>query len=150
MCKLSQDIIDIVLSYRYHYAALPETTYVTDIVEVCRTETGFTDVVFDEETERTLRNFNDCFLEKTGFITSDGTLNIDETLRNFPNSFVKPIVEHCQYNIWYPMYSEDVYGFSSCYHDGVVNYMRIVDEPFLVSTQLVAIGTSFAKNFLIV
>ena len=120
-------------------------------------KTEFTDDTLNKAIESNftedegLRKFNDCFLEKTGFVTSDGKLNIDAALAKLPPSFAKPIVEHCQANIILKYTTESVQDFSTCYHLGTQRHISIIDdEVFSVSRHLVVLGTSFAKQVLLV
>ena len=142
-----------------------ETDQVNTIVHDCQEKTGFTEaeteatlhgedfkifsvavVVNDEE----LKKFNDCFLEKTGFITSDGKLNIDAALVRLAPGFAKPIVEHCQANIILNYLAEDVDDFSTCYHDGIQNHIadaeRVEYPAFEGAWKLFVPGTAFVDT----
>ena len=136
-----------------------ETDLVLNIVHDCQEENGFGDTVlqngFTEENitdEKSLRKFNDCFLEKAGFVSSDGNLNIDAALDKLPPSFAKPIVEHCQAKIILNYTTESVPDFSKCYLDETLNHITMTKKvgywPFTGAQVLFVPGDSFVDTIL--
>ena len=92
-------------------------------------EHGYTDNVVAEEEDsyfaenKGLRRVNYCFLEKTGFVTSDGELNIDDALAIFPPGSVKDTIEDCKNLQKEKNYPRTV--FSTCFHAHIVYNLRI-------------------------
>ena len=125
------------------------------IVHDCKEDTGFHTSLFYNlggkfDDEEGLKKFNDCFLEKTGFVTSDGELDIDAGLAELSPGFAKPIVEHCQANILLNYIAEDFEDFSACYQDGILNHIsegnRVGYRAFKAAWKVFVPGTAFIET----
>ena len=70
-----------------------------------------------------LRIFNYCFLEKTGFVTSDGELHIDDALAKLGPGLFKDIAKNCSRRE--KKYAKTV--FQTCFHSGISTAMRLLE-----------------------
>ena len=115
-------------SYR-KYVVNTIAEHFTQIVEVCRNETGYTDEVIAEEDKSDLnkdtglKKFNNCFLEKIGF-RNDEKFDIDHAMAKIPQSNVTKIIELCQSDTAKEIIPDSVPFFSACIHLGVSDYIR--------------------------
>lgn len=86
---------------------------------------------YTEDGGEVFKKFTKCYLEKSGFITSDGKLNIDDASTKLGLSFAKQIFEHCKTHVkkdgekFVVVPTETASDYSECFRQGVQNYIWV-------------------------
>nr|AWT22233.1 odorant-binding protein 8 [Mythimna separata] len=131
-------VLCIVLVTEIYAAYVPLPPDHTDSnLEECRKTSEFTDDnlnkmktnPFVEDGGEIFKKFIKCYLEKTGAITEDGKLNVDEALPKLGPNFAKKIFEHCKTHVetkgeeFVVVPTTTASDYSECFRQGVSNYI---------------------------